>query len=50
MGQLDKQFTKLMSPIRDPEIEVYFSDRKASFGVWLKMTWLELQQRLSPKA
>jgi hypothetical protein len=50
VGELDKRFTSVMVPIRDPATEVYFLDQKSTVSTWVKLTWSELQGHLSPKA
>jgi len=48
VGMVDEQFRSLLAPVQDPNLEVYFLDQKAVASFWVKMTWSELQNRLSP--
>jgi hypothetical protein len=41
-GYLQDQITKILPPIVDPELEVYFSNESSSFNMATKMTWPEL--------
>lgn len=50
VGMVDEQFRSLLVPVQDPNLEVYFLDQKAVASFWVKMTWSELQNRLSPSA
>ncbi|WP_157288216.1 hypothetical protein [Uliginosibacterium gangwonense] len=48
VGMVDEPLRSLLVPVQDPNIEVYFLDQKAVASFWVKMTWSELQNRLSP--
>lgn len=50
VGMVDEQFRSLLVPVQAPNLEVYFLDQKAVACIWVKMTWSELQNRLSPSA
>ncbi len=50
VGMVDEQFRSLLVPVQAPNLEVYFLDQKAVACFWVKMTWSELQNRLSPSA
>ncbi len=50
VGMVDEPFRKLLTPVQDPNLEVYFLDQQAVASFWVKMTWSELQNRLSPSS
>lgn len=45
-GRLDEKFTKILPPILDPDIEVYFLNEFAAFSRAVKTTWLELKEKM----
>lgn len=47
MGEVDVQFRKLLLPIGDPDVEVYFVDHKAVASFSVKMTWPELRKKFT---
>lgn len=49
VGMVDEQIRSFLVPIQDPSLEVYFLDQKSVSSYWVKMTWSELQNRLSPQ-
>lgn len=48
VGSVDEQLRSILAPVQDPNLEVYFLNQKAVASFWVKITWSELQKRLSP--
>jgi len=49
-GQLDEFQSKLLRPIDDPSVEVYFQDLNAAASIVARLTWSELQARFEGSA
>ncbi|CAB3759090.1 hypothetical protein [Paraburkholderia solisilvae] len=47
VGEVDEQYRKLLLPISDPDVEIYFVDQKAVASFSVKMTWPELREKLT---
>ncbi|BAL27103.1 hypothetical protein [Azoarcus sp. KH32C] len=47
VGEVDVPFRQLLLPVRDPDVEIYFVDQKAVANISVKMTWLELREKLT---
>jgi hypothetical protein len=49
VGTVDEHLTTFLTPIEDPDQQVYFFNQNSIASTWVKMSWTELRKTLSSK-